>query len=82
MLIMHRRLLKGEMGRWYRQDVFLPILVVTTIGFIARRVLPDDASGMIVLLVALSTILFSFIASAWVTGNLNTKSMLLLKTSG
>ena len=78
-LIMHKRLLKGEMGRWYKQDVFFPILVVVTIGLFAREVLPINTSEIIMLLIVLSTVFFSFIASAWTTGNLNTKSMLLFK---
>jgi O-antigen/teichoic acid export membrane protein len=81
-LIMHQRLLKGEMNRWYSQDVFVPVLIVSSIGLIAREILPVDASKAILLLVVLSTVFFSFIASAWATGNLNTKSILLLKTNG
>lgn len=80
-LVMHRRLLKGEMGRWYRQDVFIPILVVSSIGLIAREILPVDASKVILLVVVLSTFSLSLIGSAWVTGNLNTKTMLLFKKS-
>ncbi len=69
--IMHRRLLKGEMSKWYSRDVFLPILIVTTIGLIAREILPVDSSKMIMLLGVFSTLALSFIASAWATGHLN-----------
>ena len=79
-LIMHQRLLKGEMNRWYSQDVFIPVLIVSSIGLIAREILPMDASKVILLLVVLSTVFFSFIASAWATGNLNIQSLQLLKT--
>jgi O-antigen/teichoic acid export membrane protein len=79
-LIMHQRLLKFEMNRWYSQDVFIPVLIVSSIGLIAREILPMDASKVILLLVVLSTVFFSFIASAWATGNLNIQSLQLLKT--
>jgi uncharacterized membrane protein YeaQ/YmgE (transglycosylase-associated protein family) len=79
--IMHRRLLKGEMGKWYSRDVFLPILIVTTIGLIAREILPVDSSKMIILLGVISTFAFSFIASAWATGHLNIQFIQLLKAN-
>ncbi|MEE8617690.1 MAG: hypothetical protein V3S86_00275, partial [Nitrosomonadaceae bacterium] len=69
--IMHRRLLKGEMGKWYRRDIILPILIVSTIGLIAREILPVNSSKMILLLGVLSTFALAFVASAWVTGQLN-----------
>jgi len=79
--IMHRRLLKGEMGKWYSRDVFLPILIVTTIGLIAHEILPVDSSKMIMLLGVLSTFALSFIASAWATGHLNIQFIQLLKAN-
>ena len=79
--IMHRRLLKGEMGKWYILDVFLPILIVTAIGLIAREILPVDSSKMIMLLGVLVTFALSFIASAWATGHLNIQSIQLLKAN-
>jgi len=79
--IMHRRLLKGEMGKWYSRDVFLPILIVTTIGLIAHEILPVDSSKMIMLLGVLSTCILSFIAAAWATGHLNIQFIQLLKAN-
>jgi hypothetical protein len=79
--IMHRRLLKGEMSKWYSRDVFLPILIVTTIGLIAREILPADSSKMIMLLGIFSTFALSFIASAWATGHLNIQFIQLLKAN-
>ncbi len=79
--IMHRRLLKGEMGKWYSRDVFLPILIVSTIGLIAHEILPVDSSKMIMLLGVLSTLALSFIASAWATGHLNIQFIQLLKAN-
>jgi O-antigen/teichoic acid export membrane protein len=80
--IMHRRLLKGEMGKWYSRDVFLPILIVSTIGLIAREILPVDSSKIIILLVVLSTFTLSFVVSAWATGHLNIQMIQLLKANG
>ena len=77
--IMHQRLLRNEMGRWYRRDIILPVLIVTLIGFIAREILPEDSSKPIMLLVMLSTCAFTFVASAWATGNLNRESLSLLR---
>ena len=77
--IMHQRLLKNEMGRWYRRDIILPVLIVTLIGFIAREILPADSSQPIMLLVMLGTCAFAFVASAWATGNLNRESLSLLR---
>jgi len=79
--IMHRRLLKGEMGKWYSRDVFLPILIVSTIGWIAHEILPADSSKMIMLLGIFSTLTLSFIASAWATGHLNIQFIQLLKAN-
>jgi hypothetical protein len=67
------------MGRWYRKDIILPVLIVTVIGFIARIILPADSSKPVMLLVMLSTCALTFVASAWATGNLNRKSLSLLR---
>ena len=77
--IMHQRLLKNEMGKWYRRDIILPVLVVTLIGYIAHEILPVDSSKPVMLLVILSTCGLAFVASAWATGNLNRKAIDLLK---
>ena len=77
--IMHQRLLKNEMGKWYRRDIILPVLVVTLIGYIAQEILPADSSKLVMLLVILSTCVLAFVASAWATGNLNRKAIDLLK---
>ena len=79
--IMHRRLLRDEMAKWYSRDVFLPILIVTAIGLIAREILPADSSKMIMLLGVLGTFALAFVASAWATGQLNIQSIPLLKAN-
>ena len=76
---MHRRLLKKEMWKWYRRDIILPVLIVTIIGVTARENFPTDPSQLVILLVILSTCALAFVASAWATGNLNSKSLSLLR---
>ena len=77
--IMHTRLLKGEMGRWYRQDIILPTLIVITINLISREILPVDATIIMIVSVMLSTLALTFIASAWATGNLNMQFLAIIK---
>jgi len=71
--IMHRRLLKNEMGKWYGRDVILPVIIVTVIGLVTRAILPVDPSKLLTLLVVLSTLALSLVVSAWVAGYLNIK---------
>ena len=73
--IMHRRLLKGEMGKWYGRDVILPVVLVTIIGLVGRTILPEDTSKWITLLGIISILALSFVVSAWVAGYLNIKML-------
>jgi len=78
---MHRYLLKEEMGRWYRRDIILPIIIVGAIGLIAREILPEDSSKIIILLGVFSTFAFSFVAASLSAGHLNIMQFVrLLKT--
>lgn len=38
--LMHRRLLPTEMGRWYREDVGLPLALAILVAWLCRMVLP------------------------------------------
>ncbi len=38
--LMHRRLLRAEMWRWYFQDVALPLVAATAMAFLCRWVMP------------------------------------------
>jgi O-antigen/teichoic acid export membrane protein len=81
-IIMHKRILKGNIRKRYDYDVLIPILIVSIIGLAAHEIhdmFPIDVSAVITALVVLCTLLFSFIASAWATGNLNVRVMSLLK---
>lgn len=40
--LMHRRLLRAEKWRWYRQDVALPLAAATATAFLCRWVMPHD----------------------------------------
>ena len=66
----------------YGYDVFIPVLIVSIIGLATHEIhdiFPIDVSEVITVLAVLCTLLFSFIASAWATGNLNARVMSLLK---
>jgi O-antigen/teichoic acid export membrane protein len=73
--IMHKRLLKGEMGAWYKRDIILPIVVVCGIGLITRVILPTDAPKIVILSGISICLVFSFIGAAWMAGYLNMKSL-------
>lgn len=40
--IMHRRLLHGELSRWYTVDVALPTCAAVVVGFLGRVVMPTE----------------------------------------
>lgn len=42
--LMHRRLLRGELWRWYGHDVLLPLAAVLFVGSVARVAMPHDLS--------------------------------------
>jgi O-antigen/teichoic acid export membrane protein len=73
--IMHRRLLKGEMGKWYRRDIILPILVVVTIGLSVRLAIPDDASKFVTVYGIVTTLALTFAASMLVADHLNIRML-------
>jgi O-antigen/teichoic acid export membrane protein len=80
--IMHKRILKDNMRKRYGYDVFIPVLIVSIIGLATHEIhdiFPIDVSEVITALAVLCTLLFSFMASAWATGNLNVRVMSLLK---
>lgn len=71
--IMHRRLLKGEMGQWYRRDIILPVIIVTSIGLITHAIMPVDSSKLVSFIGVFVALALSFVVSAWATGYLNIK---------
>ena len=70
---MHRRLLKSEMGQWYRRDIILPVIIVASIALVTREAMPADVSRWVSLIWVLVTLVLSFVASAWATGFLNSR---------
>lgn len=69
--IMHRRLLRGEMGEWYRRDVILPAAVVFVIALAVRLVLPIRASIPSVLLAVIVLFALSAGGSLLMANHLN-----------
>ena len=61
---MHRRLLKGGMGRWYLMDVGLPVAVCLGIGLIARFAMPSGLPDYGILLWILSAFALCFLCVA------------------
>jgi len=55
--LMHRRLLQGELGRWYHRDVGQPLFAVATIGALWNWLMPTfESEWLSVLNVALALI--------------------------
>jgi O-antigen/teichoic acid export membrane protein len=60
--LMHRRLLRSDKWRWYRQDVAPPLAAATATAFLCRWVMPHDLSKLgelSVLLMAASCVLIA-----------------------
>jgi len=57
--IMHKKLLKEEMWKWYATDVLLPLCLTIIILFISRFAMPTKIKGIIVFLWILSSWIIS-----------------------
>ena len=73
--IMHRRLLKNEMGRWYKRDLILPTLIITCLGMIAKETLPMEASKLVTFVWIVMSLALSFSLAAWSAGYLNNRML-------
>ena len=62
--LMHRRLLRGSMGRWYLMDVGLPVALCLGIGLIARFAMPSGLPAYGILLWILSAFALCFLCVA------------------
>jgi len=62
--LMHRRLLRGSMGRWYMMDVGLPVVLCFGIGLIARFAMPSGLPDYGILLWILSAFALCFLCVA------------------
>jgi len=63
--LMHRRLLPGQLVRWYRTDLLPPVITAAATAFLLRQALPAaqrDIQGL--LLLALSGSLIALVAGA------------------
>jgi O-antigen/teichoic acid export membrane protein len=65
--LMHRRLLKEEMWRWYFVDVGLPLLVSLCIGICARVFMPNGTSAYLALLYIAAVSLVALLSSGLAT---------------
>ena len=61
--IMHTRLLRGDQGRWYLQDVGLPLVGALGVALLGRWVFPTSAPAP-VMVAALGVVSLSTLASA------------------
>ncbi|RJP50330.1 MAG: hypothetical protein C4586_06110 [Anaerolineaceae bacterium] len=65
--IIHRRILKGELKRWYLQDIGYPLIVSTVILITARWIIPGNlpsiAYGLLLPVVVLITIGIAILAA-------------------
>jgi O-antigen/teichoic acid export membrane protein len=59
--LMHRRLLRGEQWRWYRDDVGRPVAVVLAIAITVRWLMPAEISAVAAL---------PWIAAAWLLASI------------
>ena len=60
--LMHRRLLRGEQWKWYRQDVGLPLVASLVTGTFCRALLPNGIGGpQLFLYLVGSTLLIIFV---------------------
>ena len=71
--LMHRRLLRGEMGRWFSRDILPPVLVAGATALLASAVMPTlerDAAGVAMLAAASGCTLLAAAASTPATRQL------------
>jgi O-antigen/teichoic acid export membrane protein len=73
--IMHRHVLKGEMGHWYKEDIFRPLVIVAAVGLLARIMVPVDASTFVILFGILIATGLSFTISTLASNHLNVRSL-------
>jgi len=62
--LMHRRLLRGSMARWYGVDVALPVVICLAIGLAARFAMPPGLPAFAVLLWILAAVALCFVCAA------------------
>ena len=76
--IMHRRLLRGELGRWYWQDVLLPAIAAVVAAGGVRLLVPDAATGLPLLAASAAAWLLASIATVAVAPLVRSAVMLLV----
>ena len=68
--IMHRRLLQGEMWRWYLDDVLKPVLAAFLVAGAARIIFIDTASQTLITLQVSVILCLAFISAAAAAGRI------------
>lgn len=63
--IMHKRLLRTELWRWYAVDVGLPFLIIFGVTCISRVILPQNVSAYIMIPWILLTLIIASLLSAF-----------------
>jgi len=65
--IMHSRILKGEKGRWYLNDVAVPLIIAVTVAAIWRLLIPDEMSKVAIFIYLAGVSVTTLIATAVAT---------------
>jgi O-antigen/teichoic acid export membrane protein len=65
--IMHRRLLRGELGRWYATDVGLPLAASVAAAGAVRLAIPAPAGAPTLFAVVATTLVLTYLAAAAAT---------------
>jgi O-antigen/teichoic acid export membrane protein len=79
--LMHRRLLKEEMWRWYFVDVGVPLMVSLVVGISARMFVPAGTSGYLALLYIVAISLVALLSSGLATPSTRSWLQKALRTS-
>jgi len=65
--LMHRRILRAELGRWYKDDVLLPAAAALAVVLAARLLMPADLNRSVTFLYLAVTGFVSFAATVLTT---------------
>lgn len=79
--LMHRRLLRGEIGQWLLRDVGFPLLAVSGVMLAARGVVVPGATGLSALLQLSAVAFFAMLAAGFSSPYIR-ESLKRLATSG
>lgn len=82
--LMHHRFMRGEMGRWYLQDILPPFIAATVVGVLSRWLIPSLSRNLqgVLLLTAISSaaLLAAALATPFVRRDMQHKLLRLVST--